>query len=115
MLTHEMCRIGRYGTLFLERFNLGKFYFMQLKLHLMTRSFHARSAFHYKEKNIENFFNACIKVFEGKIGEFEFIFINDGSKDNTWLELNRLYEEKTAANIKLIIVLLNALCYNESK
>ncbi len=53
-------------------------------------------------ENIHNFFNTCVAAFEGNIDSYEFVFINDGSKDDTWGKLNQLYENDCSANIKLI-------------
>lgn len=52
--------------------------------------------------NVKRFFEVCVHAFENKIDSYEFVFINDGSKDNTWDELNTLYENNPYANIKLI-------------
>lgn len=54
-----------------------------------------------EEENVQNFFNACTSAFENKIESYEFVFINDGSKDNTWAELYKLYNSESS-NIKLI-------------
>lgn len=54
-----------------------------------------------EEENVQNFFKACTSAFENKIESYEFIFINDGSKDNTWAELYKLYNSESS-NIKLI-------------
>lgn len=54
-----------------------------------------------EQENVERFFNACESAFKNKIESYEIIFINDGSGDNTWHELKKLYSLKTS-NIKLI-------------
>lgn len=53
-------------------------------------------------ENVNSFFNACVNAFENEIASYEFIFINDGSKDDTWSKLNELYNNNAFANIKLI-------------
>lgn len=53
-------------------------------------------------ENVNSFFNACVNAFENEITSYEFIFINDGSKDDTWSKLNELYHNNSSANIKLI-------------
>ncbi len=52
-------------------------------------------------ENVRSFFDACINAFEGKISSYEIIFINDGSKDNTWSELTSI-AQNSDCNIKLI-------------
>lgn len=49
-----------------------------------------------EEANIKPFYNAITKIFDGKIvddADFELMFINDGSKDNTLSEIRALHEE----------------------
>ena len=53
-----------------------------------------------EEKNIKPFYEEVLKVIKLKREEYELIFINDGSKDNSIDILNKLYE-----NDKRIIVL----------
>lgn len=54
-----------------------------------------------EEKNIRPFYDATISAFDGHYNDdFEMIFINDGSSDNTWKELKKLYEAD--ARVKLI-------------
>ena len=52
-----------------------------------------------EEDNIFPFFEACQKAFK-KIESYEIIFVNDGSRDRTWKQLNVLYER--CEGIKLI-------------
>lgn len=44
-----------------------------------------------EEGNVENFFNEVNKVFCGKVSDYEFVFVNDGSKDKTYQKLKQLY------------------------
>lgn len=53
-----------------------------------------------EEKNILDFYNEVTKVFKGFKKPYEIIFVNDGSRDNTLKELNKLLEKKD--NIKVI-------------
>lgn len=53
-----------------------------------------------EQENVRPFFEACKKAFEKTIESYEIIYVNDGSKDNTWQELKQLYEAED--NIKLI-------------
>lgn len=54
-----------------------------------------------EEKNVSLFYEEFTKVFKKFKDEYEFIFVNDGSKDNTFLELKKLCENKNS-NIKAI-------------
>ncbi len=51
-----------------------------------------------EEKNIKNFIESVDKCFKNKIEKYEIIFINDGSKDNTLLEL----ENNINDNIRIV-------------
>ncbi len=52
-------------------------------------------------ENIEAFYNTCTQVLDGKVGEYEFVFINDGSRDDTWKKLCAIYENSDK-NMKLV-------------
>lgn len=54
-----------------------------------------------EEKNVSLFHEEFVKVFKKFKGEYEFVFVNDGSKDNTFLELKKLCEKKES-NIKVV-------------
>ena len=45
-----------------------------------------------EEKNIEPFMECCIETF-GNNKNIEYIFINDGSKDNTFSEIKKIIEK----------------------
>ncbi len=51
-----------------------------------------------EEKNIEKFIKCVEKSFENKILNYEIIFVNDGSKDNTLNEM----QKNVSSNIKII-------------
>lgn len=51
-----------------------------------------------EEKNVENFIKTLNKNFKGKIKNYEVIFVNDGSKDNTLKKLEKSINE----NMKII-------------
>lgn len=55
-----------------------------------------------EEDNIERFFNEVNNVFLCNVDDYEFVFINDGSKDNTYKKLKELYENNTAYNIQVL-------------
>lgn len=44
-----------------------------------------------EEKNVAPLQEACMKAFAGHISSYELIFVNDGSRDNTWQALKELY------------------------
>lgn len=45
-----------------------------------------------EQDNVELFFQSVLRAFDGKIKQYEIIFINDGSKDNTLNNLKKIYE-----------------------
>lgn len=55
-----------------------------------------------EQDNVKNFYNETVKAFSGYDFTYEFVFVNDGSKDNTFKELKKLYEEHKESNIQLI-------------
>ncbi len=55
-----------------------------------------------EEANVKRFFHEVNKVFENKVSDFEFVFVNDGSKDGTYPELKKLYKENSDSNIQVL-------------
>ncbi len=55
-----------------------------------------------EEGNVERFFDEINNVFMGKVDDYEFVFVNDGSKDKTFEKLKNLYETNTAFNIQVL-------------
>ncbi len=51
-----------------------------------------------EEGNVEKFFDLVTEVFEGKVEDYEFVFVNDGSKDDTLKKLKNLYYNKNTSN-----------------
>ena len=51
-----------------------------------------------EEGNVEKFFDLVNEVFEGKVEDYEFVFVNDGSKDDTRKKLKELYYNKNSKN-----------------
>lgn len=51
-----------------------------------------------EEKNIEPFMQCCIETF-GNNKEIEYIFVNDGSKDNTFSEIKKIIKKYNSENI----------------
>ncbi len=55
-----------------------------------------------EEGNVEKFFSEVKRVFSGKVDDYEFVFVNDGSKDKTLTNLKKLYNEQTDSNIQVL-------------
>ncbi len=55
-----------------------------------------------EEANVKRFFDEVNKVFRNKVPDFEFVFVNDGSKDGTYPELKKLHKENTTSNIQVL-------------
>ncbi len=55
-----------------------------------------------EQDNVEKFYHETVKAFENFNFSYEFVFINDGSKDNTLKELKKLYDNYKQSNIKVI-------------
>ena len=45
--------------------------------------------------NVRNFYDACEETFKDSDKDIELVFVNDGSKDDTIKELNKLLTLKT--------------------
>ncbi len=45
-----------------------------------------------EEANVRPLYEACCAAFGDVVSSFELIFVNDGSEDNTWVELKKLYD-----------------------
>ena len=55
-----------------------------------------------EEANVKHFFDEVNKAFQNKVEDFEFVFVNDGSKDATCPELKKLYKENPDSNIQVL-------------
>ncbi len=55
-----------------------------------------------EEANVERFFNEVNNVFNNKVENYEFVFVNDGSKDETYTELKKLYNENPSSDIQVL-------------
>ena len=55
-----------------------------------------------EEGNVEKFFFETNKAFAGKGFDYEFVFVNDGSRDSTHAKLKKLYEENENYNIQVL-------------
>ena len=58
-----------------------------------------------EQDNVRHFYDACCQAFAGHIDGYEIIFVNDGSKDNTWQELDALWQQSD--RVKLVNLSLN--------
>lgn len=52
-----------------------------------------------EEESIENFYCEVSKVFSGKISDYEFVFVNDGSKDKTPAMLKNIYGQSNRVKV----------------
>ena len=55
-----------------------------------------------EEANVKRFFDEVNRVFEKIVKDYEFVFVNDGSKDGTYSELKKLYKENPTSNIQVL-------------
>lgn len=55
-----------------------------------------------EEGNVELFYEETVKAFQNTGIEYEFVFVNDGSRDKTIDKLKKLYNEKTESNITVV-------------
>lgn len=55
-----------------------------------------------EEANVKRFFDEVNKSFENKVSDYELVFVNDGSKDNTYAELKKLYKEHQDSDIQVL-------------
>ena len=55
-----------------------------------------------EQDNVELFYEECVKAFDGKVSDYEFVFVNDGSSDETLTKLKKLYNEKIDSNITVV-------------
>ena len=55
-----------------------------------------------EEANVKRFFDEVNNVFRNNFEDFEFVFVNDGSKDKTYPELKKLYKENPYSNIQVL-------------
>lgn len=71
----------------------------QMKLSLVVPCYN-------EEENVGRLYDEVVKTFEDKQIEYEIIFINDGSKDNTFKELKKILK----LLIFLVILVKKQLC-----
>lgn len=55
-----------------------------------------------EESCVERFFNEVNAIFSGKIDDYEFVFVDDGSKDKTFEKLEELFKNNTESNIQVL-------------
>ncbi len=55
-----------------------------------------------EQDNVELFYEETVKAFKSLDYDYEFVFVNDGSRDKTLEKLKKLYNEKTESNITVV-------------
>lgn len=55
-----------------------------------------------EQDNVELFYEETVKAFKNFTYDYEFVFVNDGSRDKTLERLKKLYNEKTESNITVV-------------
>ena len=55
-----------------------------------------------EQDNVELFYEETVKAFKDKNFDYEFVFVNDGSRDKTLEKLKKLYNEKQESNITVV-------------
>ncbi len=45
-----------------------------------------------EEGNVKDFFNEVTRVFDGHVDDYEFVFVNDGSRDKTYQKLKEIHK-----------------------
>ena len=55
-----------------------------------------------EEANVNRFFDEVNRVFKNQVEDFEFVFVNDGSKDGTYSKLKSLYNENNLSDIQVL-------------
>lgn len=56
-----------------------------------------------EEGNVENFYNETVRAFSGNIDEYEFVFVDDGSKDSTLSKLHYVFNNHNGdSNIQVL-------------
>ncbi len=55
-----------------------------------------------EQDNVEKFYEETVSAFLGRGFDYEFVFVNDGSRDKTLERLKKLYNEKQESNITVV-------------
>lgn len=55
-----------------------------------------------EEKNVELFYNECKNAFKNFNYKIEIVFVNDGSKDNTFAELKKIVQKNEYIHVKVV-------------
>ena len=68
-----------------------------------------------EEGNVELFFSEVNRVFEGKVEDYEFVFVNDGSRDKTYQKLKGIHANLIAVVINILVIILPQLKLAKNK
>lgn len=56
-----------------------------------------------EEGNVESFYDEAVRSFKGNIDEYEFVFVDDGSRDKSLVKLHSIFENhKNESNIQVL-------------
>ena len=55
-----------------------------------------------EEGNVQLFFDEVNRVFDGKVSNYEFVFVNDGSRDKTREKLNNIYKNNDGHAVQVL-------------
>lgn len=55
-----------------------------------------------EEGNVEKFFSEVNKAFSGKVKDYEFVFVNDGSRDETYSRLKKIYNDHKESQVQVL-------------
>ena len=55
-----------------------------------------------EEGNVKKMYNETVRVFDGKVSDYEFVFVDDGSTDGTYSALKELYSNQDNAGVQVL-------------
>lgn len=60
-----------------------------------------------EEANVERFFDEVKRVFEGKVDDYEIVFVDDGSRDKTYENLKKIYQNNPLSSVQVLTLSRN--------